>query len=111
MRLKRIWDKKERYNPRLTLDLLLHRFQGQRCKDPRDMVFCLLGLVNEGATVSADYSLSTEQIYQRIMICAVQSPDIRHPKELMDFHDLLRHILELPPVSLSYQRLRDVLAQ
>jgi hypothetical protein len=50
-----------------TLEELVAQFKHQRCKDPRDKVFALLGLASSSATFQADYNDNIEQVYLKVL--------------------------------------------
>jgi hypothetical protein len=52
---------------------LVQRYHGQRCSDPRDKVYALLGLVHPNddsrkLLISPDYALSVDELYKVIMM-------------------------------------------
>jgi hypothetical protein len=52
--------------PAPTLRHLLETFEDWKCSDTRDHIYGLLGLAGHIGSVTADYSLTTKEIYQRI---------------------------------------------
>jgi hypothetical protein len=84
--------------PTPKLRALLVAFQHSQCSDSRDKVFGLLGLLSAAESNLADYSLTTEQLYGRVVALEC-SPDTSNSwlrKDDMRFCKMLRKSLKLP---------------
>ena len=63
---------------KLTLSELVLTSQNRQATDPRDKVFALLGLMNEQNILTADYTMSTEEVYiTAAKYCIEQEKDLR----------------------------------
>jgi hypothetical protein len=59
-----VWDMwARRKTDKINLSFLVHTTFDRLATDPRDKIYALLGLVNEGATLEPDYTLNTSKVY------------------------------------------------
>lgn len=76
----------QNYNTRLTLPGLMLETWSFECKDPRDKVYALLGLVNSGTDslrVYPDYELPVERLYAQITRHIIKTKGM----EILSFHN------------------------
>jgi len=83
--------------PTTSLNDLVAAFGYGLCADPRDRVFSLLGLVNDGTKVGleADYTLSSTQVYYRVLCHTRHAPSLMSSSTWEEFRGLLRAALEV----------------
>lgn len=57
------------------LDFLIEDYKSQHATDPRDMVFALLGLLEEreASMIGADYSMTAREVYERVLLVVADS--------------------------------------
>ncbi|KAF2503262.1 HET-domain-containing protein [Lophium mytilinum] len=84
--------------PTPRLRALLLAFQHSQCSDSRDKVYGLLGLISAATSNSVDYTLTTEQLYERVVAleCSLDTSNSRLRKDDMRFCKMLRRSLRLP---------------
>lgn len=91
--------------PTRYLDLLegLKRFSQNKCQDPRDRVYGVLGMVEPASRIAVDYSLSTEQVFVSVLerMHTMHSTDRWPPLRVAD---MLRTLGEDMGLSLEIQR-------
>jgi hypothetical protein len=87
--------------PEYSLDQLIEIYHLQKCSNPRDKVFGLLGLVNstrggDGSTiVLPDYAKAPKEIYDDVMRAVHESPRLTSSAAKTRFSSILRQALEL----------------
>ena len=69
---KQFYDRETDSTPAAKLRLLLGHRRGSECKDPRDLIFALVGVGTVGAVIEVDYNHSLERVFatatSRIMV-------------------------------------------
>ena len=112
-------DKCEDSRPYSDLDSVLRAYRHKDCKDPRDKVYGILGLIDQSkhSGISPDYSLSVAQVYTNAMISVISNAggDLRcltgsgfHSQNNVNRLPSWVRDLSLRPdrVAMTYERLR-----
>jgi hypothetical protein len=83
--------------PAVRLNHLITRFSGLGCTDVRDKVYALLGLVacHPGTPLAADYTVTKEELYCRVLAHVRMSGGIKARLEWQKFKATLQTALEV----------------
>ncbi|KIW07805.1 uncharacterized protein PV09_01727 [Verruconis gallopava] len=79
-----------------SLYALIMEFSEQECREPRDKVIGLLGLLFDEATELGDYSVPLEEYYEMVCRYAFRTADIKGDWSKQRFQGCLRRSLGLP---------------
>jgi hypothetical protein len=85
---------KDEYSPG-KLSYILTAFSGWHCRNPRDKVYGLLGLMHEQFRIAIDYHKSIEEIFTDAVRKVVEDEDFMGLESHMEFADMLRASLNI----------------